>query len=500
MNCKKLILLMMTLTISMILVNNSMFAAFATDMPSPFWSTKAVMPTARGQASIITGNDGLIYVMGGYNGTTIFNMTEAYNPVTNTWTTRADLPQVTRGAAVAKGSDGVIYVIGGYVSGALRTVQAYNTTSDTWTTKADIPFGVWMAGAATGPDGRIYVIGGEGAPTKTQIYNPSTDMWAAGLDMPTGRSLLGVVGGPDGLIYAIGGYSGSALATVEAYNPATNTWTTKASLPYPRLEFGLTLSLDGNIYVIGGGTSYFNNAGPVFDTVQIYDHFTDTWTVPVSSESHMPTARKELSAAMGKNGRFYLIGGSNGSEYVNINEQATIENSIPTAYVDSISPNPTTRGQTISLTGHGTDSDGSIVAYKWRSSLDGIIGTSATISLSTLSVGTHTMYFSVKDDSDAWSNEAVATVIINRPIAEDPTYQQLVETNETLNNKISALSAQADSLTQQNTNLADQVTNLTQKLDTTTLMLLATNIVVIVLVVVAIALVFMSRRKPTATT
>jgi hypothetical protein len=318
--------------------------------------------------------------------------------------------------------------------------------------------------------------------------------------MPTGRVELGVVTGADGLIYAIGGYSGVALSTVEAYNPSIDSWTTQASMPTLRLEFGVTLGLDGKIYVIGGGTDYVNNAGPVFDTVQIYDHYTDTWTVPVSSESHMPTARKELSAATDTNGRFYLIGGWNGSEYVNINEQVTIENSMPTAYVDSISPNPATRGQTISLTGHGTDSDGSVVAYKWRSSLDGIIGTSATISVSTLSVGTHTMYFSVKDDSDAWSNEAVATVIVNKPITEDPTYQQLVETNDTLNNKISALNAKADDLTQQNTNLADQVTNLTQKLDTTTLMLLATNIVVIVLVVVAIALVFMSRRKPTATT
>jgi len=508
MNCKKPILLMMTLTVTMTLVNSSMFAAFAADMPSPFWRTKAAMPTARGQTATVVGDDGLIYVMGGFAGGAPFNIVQAYNPLTNAWTAKAPMLQVTRGASVAKAPAGIIYVIGGESGvGQLKTVQAYNATSNIWSIKADALNVTWMAGAATSSDGRIILIGGESSgfssySNVTQIYNPATDSWTSGADMPTGRSELGVVEGPDGLIYAMGGYNGSTLSVVEAYNPLTDSWITKAPMPTPKLEFGAALGPDGKIYIIGGGTSYGNNVGPFYDTVEIYDPRTDTWSIPGWSESSMPTARKEFRAVAGLNGRIYAIGGANGA-YVATNEEANIvlpDNVPPTAYIDSISPNPATRGQTISLTGHGTDSDGSIAAYKWRSSLDGTIGTSATISLSTLSVGTHTMYFSVKDDSDAWSNEAVATVIVNKPITEDPTYQQLVETNDTLNNKISALSAQADYLTQQNTNLADEVTNLTQKLDTTTLMLLATNIVVIVLVVVAIALVFMSRRKPTATT
>ena len=468
---------------------------FAVDMPSPSWRTKTAMPTARGQAVVITGDDGLIYVIGGLDGGVPFSTVEAYDPLTDTWTAKMAMPETTRGAAVAKGLDGIIYVISGWnVTGYTNTVQAYNTTSNTWSTKTAIPTAAWIAGAATGNDGKIYFFGGEspGAlySNKTQIYDPTTDTWTNGTDMPTARSLLGVAKGPDGLIYAMGGYNGSALSVVEAYDPSTDTWTEKAPMPSPKLEFGLVLGPDKKIYAIGGGTSYGNNIGPFFNTVEIYDSKTDMWTIPGWSESTMPTERKELGVALGNNGRIYAIGGANGV-YVSTNEEASItlpENISPTAYIDSISPNPTTRGQTVSFVGHGNDPDGSISAYKWRSSIDGTISTAATFSLSTLTNGTHTIYFSVKDSSDAWSEEATATVTVNKPITEDPIYQELQTLNQTLNDKI-------DDLMQQNANLTDKVNSLTQKIDLMTLEVMGVSAVIIVLVLVTIAITYASKRR-----
>jgi len=486
---------------------------FAVDMPSPAWRTKTSMPAARGQAAIITGDDGLIYAMGGSAGGAPFSTVEAYNPLTDTWAAKTAMPTATRGAAVAKDLDGIIYVIGG-VGPASAAVQAYNTTSDTWSSKTAIPTGAWMASAATGNDGRIYVFGGESSgaffySNKTQIYDPATDTWTNGTDMPTGRSLLGVVKGPDGLIYAVGGYNGSALSVVEAYNPSTDTWTEKTAMPSPKVEFGLVLGPDNKIYVIGGGTSYGNNNPPFFNTVEIYDPETDTWTIPGWSESSMPTARKELGAAVGNNGRIYAIGGANGA-YISTNEEASIvlpENIPPTAYIDSITPSPATRGETISFVGHGSDSDGSVKAYKWRSSINGTIGIAATFSTSTLMNGTHTIYFSVKDDSDAWSEEAMAIVTVNKPITEDPLYKELLSLNETMNDQINDLSQQNDDLvdnvadlSQQNANLTDKVNNLTQKIDLMTLELLGASVVIIVLVVVTIAVTYLSKRQSPART
>jgi N-acetylneuraminic acid mutarotase len=465
------------------------------------------MVSARSQPAIATGVDGKIYVMGGFSGGIEVNTMEIYDPLTDTWTAGAAMPQQTRGAAVAKARNGLIYLFGGAFSGILSTVQVYNTTANTWTTKTPLPVGVWMAAAVTADNGEIYVFGGSSSGAfytynGTQVYDPDADTWSTGADVPTGKCEFGAVKASNGLIYTIGGSNGTVLSSVEVYNPATDTWITKASMPAPKLEFGATVGPDNKIYIIGGGTSLWNDQAPFFNSVEIYDPLTNAWTVPAWSESLLTTARKELSAVTA-NGKIYAIGGSNGAP-VNTNEEALItppDNVAPTASIDSISPQPATRGDSISFTGHGTDSDGTVAAYKWRSSLNGTLSSAASFSTSTLVVGTHTIYFSVKDNLGGWAAEAVATVTVVRPIEEDPTYQQLQVVQEKADDlalKNDSLQAQANDLAQQNADLSDTVDALASKLDTTTMMLFATGIATLALVVIAIALVYMSRRKPAA--
>ena len=460
---------------------------------TPSFAFKTPMLTARGQAAVITGDDGLIYVIGGFNASSVFDVVEAYNPSTNSWTTKASLLNATRGPAVAKGLDGKVYVFGGYDASVLDTVQVYDPLSNSWELKTSLPTAVWMAGAATGNDGRIYVVGGEDWMTNDintlQIYNSESDMWATGPSMPTGRSLLGVAKGPDGRIYAFGGWAGSfAQDDIFVYDPVLEEWTsTFTGLPMPvaRLEFGMTLGPDGKFYLVGGGTNYGNNSPPVFDRV---DSFDPNVMLGWEFEGLMPIARKELGAATGLNGKIYIIGGSNGTHYVDTNvEMTVVENQKPQAYVDSITPNPSTRDETITFTGHGTDVDGSVMAYKWRSSINGTIGTTATFETTTLGLGTHTIYFSVKDNGGAWSEETMTVVTVNVPIDEDPTHQrvsELEQQNAELSNKVDELSVTID--------------NLNTKLDMMALELLGAGIITLILVVVAIALVYMTRSKRTS--
>ena len=91
-------------------------------------------------------------------------------------------------------------------------------------------------------------------------------------------------------------------------------------------------------------------------------------------------------------------------------------NQLPTAVIDSIIPNPAEQGtDTVSFTGHGTDSDGSIVAYNWRSSIDGQLSTSGLFSrpASDLSDGVHTIYYKVRDNNHSWSTEDTETLVIH---------------------------------------------------------------------------------------
>jgi len=98
-------------------------------------------------------------------------------------------------------------------------------------------------------------------------------------------------------------------------------------------------------------------------------------------------------------------------------------NQPPTAIIDSITPDPAEQGKdTVSFTGHGTDSDGSVVAYNWRSSIDGQLSTSASFTkpAAELSVGTHTIYFEVQDNDAVWSTEDAGELTI-KPATNPPS-------------------------------------------------------------------------------
>jgi PKD repeat protein len=95
-------------------------------------------------------------------------------------------------------------------------------------------------------------------------------------------------------------------------------------------------------------------------------------------------------------------------------------NLLPSAYIDSMSPNPADSGASVSFSGHGSDSDGTIAGYSWDSSINGHLSDSASFSTAALSGGTHTISFSVKDDDGAWSSvvtQSLAVVANSAPAA-----------------------------------------------------------------------------------
>ncbi len=93
----------------------------------------------------------------------------------------------------------------------------------------------------------------------------------------------------------------------------------------------------------------------------------------------------------------------------------------PTAFIDSIAPNPADVNQAVAFTGHGTDSDGSITAYSWESSIDGVLSDANSFSTSSLNEGTHTITFKVKDDNNEWSVPVTQTLIVQLPANVPPT-------------------------------------------------------------------------------
>lgn len=96
-------------------------------------------------------------------------------------------------------------------------------------------------------------------------------------------------------------------------------------------------------------------------------------------------------------------------------------NNAPIAYIDRIAPDQIKVGDVISFSGYGTDSDGSISAYSWRSNIDGPLSVSNSFMTSTLSPGNHTIFFKVKDNHEKWSIEVARSIMV-KPDSQPSAY------------------------------------------------------------------------------
>jgi hypothetical protein len=90
----------------------------------------------------------------------------------------------------------------------------------------------------------------------------------------------------------------------------------------------------------------------------------------------------------------------------------TTANQAPTAYIDSISPTEVAPGDEVTFKGYGTDPDGNVVSYSWRSSLTGELSDKARFETSSLSQGKHYIYLKVRDNNGVWSQEVRHIVMV----------------------------------------------------------------------------------------
>ncbi len=146
--------------------HNSTAGAIATfqayDPVTNAWTSLTSMPTARsGVAGAVL--DGKLWVIGGGTGpgghTGVVATVDVYDPVTNTWTTAPAMPTARNWARTAV-VNGILYIIGGEDgSGALNTIEAYDPVQNIWVTLAGLQTARIAANVAV-VNGFIYVIGG----------------------------------------------------------------------------------------------------------------------------------------------------------------------------------------------------------------------------------------------------------------------------------------------------------------------------------------------------
>jgi len=177
------------------------------DPATDTWEIKTSMPTARFGATAQVVDD-KIYVIGGAKGLggkgiEALNLTEVYDPLTDTWTSKSSIPYAT--PSVSAVFNNKIYLFGSNIT------QIYDPQSDTWSTGTSPPvtidmsgYGFAVAATTTGEMApkRVYIYDG----TNMQVYNPYDERWALVDAPPTSRQNAGMIV-VDDQIYVIGGIS-----------------------------------------------------------------------------------------------------------------------------------------------------------------------------------------------------------------------------------------------------------------------------------------------------
>jgi len=117
--------------------------------------------------------------------------------------------------------------------------------------------------------------------------------------------------------------------------------------------------------------------------------------------------------------------GKTDSDSITINVKQLVA---PTASIVSpLNDQEFKENDTITFSGYGSDSDGTIVSYAWTSSIDGALSTSSQFTSSNLSTGTHTITFTVTDNNGLTDSDSV---IINVKEVNAPVVSIILPNNE----------------------------------------------------------------------
>jgi N-acetylneuraminic acid mutarotase len=342
------------------------------------WTPLPPMPTARAYLGAATGDDGRVYAIGGVRGEWSATPDPPDPPIlrvickggdTCDGANSSSLPDgeygvtydwrnsrgVTRGAPVARTrvtagqtievtlpdfpgdvSSADVYLVYEYpdqsgLCGPWRLAAA--TTADTTVLLDRVPGGFaglvfaeqgWPAQNCGLPDSNLldqpWPLSNTTGPyvNVVEAYRPGTREWTEVALLPGDAFVTGDLWGlaavnvPRDNIYVFGGIRAGRYPSpdVLAYDVQAGAWHYVASMPGGgRVLLAAAVGADGRIYVMGGNTGGNQPSVDTLDRVEIFDPRTHGWT----RAAPMLSPRQGLAAVATPDGKIYALGGSNGS-------------------------------------------------------------------------------------------------------------------------------------------------------------------------------------------
>lgn len=275
----------------------------------PPWNEAASMSMPRQEASAVALN-GKVYVMGGYNGSSILSSVEIYDPATDTWSPGPTMPgPVLR--ARAHVIQGKIYVVR-----PAQDMFIFDPAMNMWSTGPSTPFGDPASGSCALLDEWFAVISPDGANTgqlRVFLYTVTDNEWRYGVPVSESDRRWFSVACIDTDMYVMGGYrqyfSEKVSSTVRKYDAVAGTWEFGPSLPDARYSTQ-SVTLNGQIVTMGGtdGTRDLRD-------VTALSSGAGAWQELAS----MLRPRDDFAAVV-LDGKIYVLGGNSGGTVLDLVE------------------------------------------------------------------------------------------------------------------------------------------------------------------------------------
>jgi len=169
-------------------------------------------------------------------------------------------------------------------------------------------------------NGKVLVAGGNGSDgnhiplslNSAEVYDPATEMWSNTGNLNIGRVAPIATLLQNGKVLVAGGYNFVAfqgpidLSSAELYDPATGTWSYTGSLNTARRGPTATLLQNGKVLVAGGYNFVPFQGSVTFNSAELYDPATGTWSYTGS----LNTPLGVQTATLLSNGKVLAISGS----------------------------------------------------------------------------------------------------------------------------------------------------------------------------------------------
>jgi len=284
---------------------------------APMSAAKCAMGSiAVDSLTTIDESPSVLLVCGGYDRGECLKTCEVFVPGNNTWVTQKPMKEA-RGRVGAAVVDGVVFAVGGSNGTTeLASVEKWVPGEPAWHRVTPMPLARSHAGICS-VEGKIYCVGGwtEQSGTKQcHSYDPNSDTWVQLPPLSVGRYQCGTSPLPDGRIMVLGGGdSWSCLSSVEALDLRSPTWYYLPELPSVRRGAGAAF-FDNHLWAVGGSDSHHSLC-----VCDIYDPRANRW----DSGPSLSTCRAN-AGVVALNGRLFAIGGFSGKAFL-----PTMESVVP---------------------------------------------------------------------------------------------------------------------------------------------------------------------------